>query len=77
MNFIKQVYITSPIKGDILTYRCEKCGNVVEKFIEHPPEYTKLLKDLATKSINECKLSNALGRARKQQKKLKNPSSSA
>jgi len=41
MQFATQTMIAQPIMGDLLTYKCEKCGNVVEKFFEFPEEYAK------------------------------------
>jgi hypothetical protein len=51
IKLCEQVYIPSPSAGFpsagfLFTYICEECGKPTQKFIELPPEYTKLLEDL-------------------------------
>ncbi|MEM2506015.1 MAG: hypothetical protein QXF61_03090 [Nitrososphaeria archaeon] len=39
MVFERQYLIVEPKPGDMLVYKCEKCGEVVGKFFEFPEEY--------------------------------------
>jgi ribosomal protein L44E len=41
MKFATQTMIAKPVMGDLLTYKCQSCGDAVEKFFEFPEEYTK------------------------------------
>ena len=41
MEFAGQSIIAKPVMGDLLTYKCQSCGDTVEKFFEFPEEYTK------------------------------------
>jgi hypothetical protein len=39
-----QALVDKPKPGDILAYKCRRCGNVVEKFFEFPEEYARFFK---------------------------------
>jgi hypothetical protein len=41
MEFSGQAIIAKPVMGDLLTYKCQSCGDTVEKFFEFPEDYAK------------------------------------
>jgi len=41
MKFTMQSMISKPVMGDLLTYKCNKCGNTVERFFKFPEDYAK------------------------------------
>lgn len=41
MVFAEQHLVVEPKPGDLLIYRCERCGDTVEKLFEFPEEYAR------------------------------------
>jgi len=46
MEFFRQQLVIKPKPGDILIYRCKKCGKAVKKFFEFPEEYAKFFRSM-------------------------------